>query len=250
MIRSRTNRRFPALTQRDVARAGREGPRLGAADRPRHDAGPDRERVGRRREVRRRGPVPVRSARQHRLERRRPETADGSRSARRNLLVGSLVAPVWPPTGGGSAMGNADERRQFVTQVRKACQIGAKLRASGIRKTASSESTPPRVPRSGRRIRPATRRRSPRPSARRARSRKSSANASPPKERSAGAACTAGSGTWSCSNRSIVRGLSAFRPTWPIRSCSRWDTTHPRIVCCPRSSTGQAARRSTMRCRG
>src|SRR5215510_5153849 len=29
----------------------------------------------------------------------------------RNLLVGSLVAPVWPPTGGGSAMGNADERR-------------------------------------------------------------------------------------------------------------------------------------------
>jgi sugar phosphate isomerase/epimerase len=53
----------------------------------------------------------------------------------RNLLVGSLVAPVWRPTGGGSAMGNADERRQFVTQVRKACQIGAKLRASGIRKS-------------------------------------------------------------------------------------------------------------------
>src|SRR5262245_34619188 len=51
----------------------------------------------------------------------------------RKLLVGSLVAPVWPPTGGGSAMGNADERRQFVTQVKKACQIGAKLRASGIR---------------------------------------------------------------------------------------------------------------------
>src|SRR5262245_56040670 len=27
----------------------------------------------------------------------------------RGLLVGSLVAPVWPPTGGGSAMGSADE---------------------------------------------------------------------------------------------------------------------------------------------
>jgi sugar phosphate isomerase/epimerase len=53
----------------------------------------------------------------------------------RQLLVGSLVAPVWPPTGGGAAMGSADERRQFVTQVRKACQIGAALRASGIRKT-------------------------------------------------------------------------------------------------------------------
>ncbi len=53
----------------------------------------------------------------------------------RHLVVGSLVAPVWPPTGGGSAMGGAGERRQFVTQVRKACAIGQKLRASGIRKS-------------------------------------------------------------------------------------------------------------------
>jgi sugar phosphate isomerase/epimerase len=51
----------------------------------------------------------------------------------RHLAVGSLVAPVWPPTGGGSAMGDESERRQFVTQVRKACEIGKKLRASGIR---------------------------------------------------------------------------------------------------------------------
>jgi len=51
----------------------------------------------------------------------------------RNLVVGSLVAPVWPPTGGGSAMGDAGERQQFVTQVRKACEIGKMLRADGIR---------------------------------------------------------------------------------------------------------------------
>src|SRR5882672_1124415 len=51
----------------------------------------------------------------------------------RQLVVGSLVAPVWPPTGGGSAMGNAGERKQFVTQVRKACQIGKTLREIGIR---------------------------------------------------------------------------------------------------------------------
>src|SRR5256885_5706502 len=51
----------------------------------------------------------------------------------RHLAVGSLVAPVWPPTGGGSAMGDEGERRQFVTQVRKACAIGQKLRALGIR---------------------------------------------------------------------------------------------------------------------
>src|SRR5690349_24724006 len=32
------------------------------------------------------------------------------RIASRNLVVGSVVAPVWPPTGGGSAMGSEDER--------------------------------------------------------------------------------------------------------------------------------------------
>ena len=52
----------------------------------------------------------------------------------RGLVVGSLVAPVWPPTGGGSAMGSDDERKRFVVQVRKACAIAQKLRALGIRK--------------------------------------------------------------------------------------------------------------------
>ena len=52
----------------------------------------------------------------------------------RGLVVGSLVAPVWPPTGGGSAMGSDDERSKFLTQVRKACAIGKKLRELGIRK--------------------------------------------------------------------------------------------------------------------
>jgi sugar phosphate isomerase/epimerase len=54
--------------------------------------------------------------------------------ASRSLVVGSLVAPVWPPTGGGSAMGSDDERRKFVTQVRKACQIAKTLNDLGIRK--------------------------------------------------------------------------------------------------------------------
>jgi len=50
-----------------------------------------------------------------------------------DLVVGSLVAPVWPPTGGGSAMGSDDERQAFLTQVRKACAIGQKLKDLGIR---------------------------------------------------------------------------------------------------------------------
>jgi sugar phosphate isomerase/epimerase len=56
-----------------------------------------------------------------------------ARLAKRNLRAGSLVAPVWPPAGGGSAMGNAEERQRFLTQVRKACMIGKKLRGLGIR---------------------------------------------------------------------------------------------------------------------
>src|SRR5882762_10844426 len=32
------------------------------------------------------------------------------RIAARNLVVGSVVAPVWPPTGGGSAMGSDEDR--------------------------------------------------------------------------------------------------------------------------------------------
>jgi len=52
----------------------------------------------------------------------------------KNLVVGSVVAPVWPPTGGGSAMGSEEERKNFLTQVRKACAIAKKLTDLGIRK--------------------------------------------------------------------------------------------------------------------
>ncbi len=51
----------------------------------------------------------------------------------RGFVVGSLVAPVWPATGGGAAMGSDEDRKNFVTQVRKACAIGTKLRDLGIR---------------------------------------------------------------------------------------------------------------------
>jgi sugar phosphate isomerase/epimerase len=57
--------------------------------------------------------------------------ADKVRS--RNLVIGSVVAPVWPPTGGGSAMGSETERAQFVTQVEKGCKIAKRLRELGAR---------------------------------------------------------------------------------------------------------------------
>jgi len=57
--------------------------------------------------------------------------ADKVRS--KGFVVGSVVAPVWGPTGGGSAMGSEEERKQFVGQVRKACRIARRLRELGAR---------------------------------------------------------------------------------------------------------------------
>jgi sugar phosphate isomerase/epimerase len=51
----------------------------------------------------------------------------------KGLVVGSVVAPVWPPTGGGSAMGLESERGKFIEQVKKACRIAKNLRAEGAR---------------------------------------------------------------------------------------------------------------------
>ncbi|MDZ4821155.1 MAG: TIM barrel protein, partial [Planctomycetota bacterium] len=54
--------------------------------------------------------------------------------ASRNLEVGSLVAPVWPGTVGGSAMGSDEDRANFVLAVKKACRIGKILNEHGVRK--------------------------------------------------------------------------------------------------------------------
>jgi sugar phosphate isomerase/epimerase len=51
----------------------------------------------------------------------------------RNLEIGTVVAPVWPPTGGGPAIGGPKDREQFLGQVHKACHIASRLRALGVR---------------------------------------------------------------------------------------------------------------------
>src|SRR5437868_7976442 len=51
----------------------------------------------------------------------------------KNLHIGSVVAPIWPPTGGGAAMGSEADRKNFVTQVRKGCRIAEYFRKIGIR---------------------------------------------------------------------------------------------------------------------
>ena len=51
----------------------------------------------------------------------------------RGFVVGSVVAPIWGPTGGGSAMGTDEDRKRFVGQVRKGCRIAKRLRELGVR---------------------------------------------------------------------------------------------------------------------
>jgi len=51
----------------------------------------------------------------------------------RNLVVGTVVAPIWGPTGGGSAMDEGEGRDKFLTQVRKGCRIAKTLRELGVR---------------------------------------------------------------------------------------------------------------------
>ena len=51
----------------------------------------------------------------------------------RGLAIGSIVAPVWPPVGGGSAMGSPADRKKFVANVEKSCKLGKRLRELGVR---------------------------------------------------------------------------------------------------------------------
>ncbi len=53
--------------------------------------------------------------------------------AARGLHIGSVGAPIWPPAGGGSAMGSQAERKRFVEMVRKSCEYAAVLNQHGVR---------------------------------------------------------------------------------------------------------------------
>ena len=55
------------------------------------------------------------------------------RIAALGLRIGTVVAPIWPWTGGGSAMGTAEDRRRFVDAVRKACRVTQIFNAQGVR---------------------------------------------------------------------------------------------------------------------
>ena len=104
------------------------------ADRPGDDARPDRRRRG----GRRRASTASISSCSIRTSASTPTTTRSSgwpsKVRSRGLVVGSVVAPVWPPTGGGSAMGS-DEDASALRRRRcdKACRIAGSLRELGVR---------------------------------------------------------------------------------------------------------------------
>ena len=201
-------------------------------------------------EVRRRRPVPVPTRTSTSIPATTTSSGWPTRSPRTGLAVGSVVAPVWPAAGGGSAMGTRGGAQAVSsTQVRKACRIGRRLRELGVRPygvvridSATGVDDWDERPRGQHeahrrdlQARPAT---SPR----------TTASASPPRARSAGAACTPGATMVDLLEaRRRARDASASRPTWPTRCSTRSATTPPRTASCPRTSTGTTRPRSTPR---
>lgn len=51
----------------------------------------------------------------------------------RGLVIGSVVAPIWGPTGGGAAIDPGEGRSSFLEAVRKGCRIASRLSEWGIR---------------------------------------------------------------------------------------------------------------------
>lgn len=55
------------------------------------------------------------------------------RARARHLAVGTVVAPVYAGTGGGSPIGTDADRKAYLEQVRKACRVAQRLRELGVR---------------------------------------------------------------------------------------------------------------------
>lgn len=52
---------------------------------------------------------------------------------KRNLKIGSFVAPVWPGTVGASAMGSDEDQKKFLEAIEISCKIGQRFRELGVR---------------------------------------------------------------------------------------------------------------------
>ena len=189
---------------------------------------------GRRRQVRRRRSVPLRSAHEHR--RRATTSSSGSPtaspgagwwSARSSRRSGRrpAAAPRWATRRNGS---------KFLTQVEKACRIGRTLRELGIRKYG--------VVRIDSSASPGDWAADPAGNTKKiAETFRQAADIAEELRRAArrrrgdllGRHAQLAAASSSCSRRSAARRPSASRPTWRTRCSSLLGATRPRIGSCP-----------------
>ncbi len=152
---------------------------------------------------------------------------------KRKLVIGSIVAPVWPPVGGGSAMGSVSDRKKFVENVRKSCNLGHRLRELGVRPYGIVRIDSAASPANGSKTPWAIPRKSPRPFERPAPLPLIMASAWLLKAKFAGAACTHGK-TWSIRLRKwTARTPSVSKLIWPTRFSTPWVTTRRNRDCLP-----------------
>ena len=157
-----------------------------------------------------------------------------TRSSSRGLAIGSVVAPVWPPTGGGSAMDEGEGRKKFLEQVHKGCRIARRLRELGVRPYGvvridsacgagdwadDPEGNQKKIAET---FKQAAR---DRPGPRRAARRRG-------RDLLGRHALLADDGRPARAGRR-ARDASASRPTWPTRSSTPWARTPPRTASCP-----------------
>ena len=158
----------------------------------------------------------------------------------RNLVVGTVVAPVWPPTGGGSAMGDDDDARSSSTRCARpaASRNGCASWACGL--TASCGSIRPASPdRTGPTIRTATQQQI----AETFREACDVAEDFGERLAAEGEICWGGMHSWRRMVQTAGSGRtgpkrSASRPTWPTRCSTCWATTPRKTRSCPQASTG------------
>ncbi len=172
------------------------------------------------------------------------------KASSRGLAIGSVVAPVWPPTGGGSALDAGAGRKKFLEQVEKGCRIARRLRELGVRKygvvridSASGVSDWAADPEGNQQQIAET-------------FKQAAAIAKDHGEKLAaeGEICWGGMHSWRRMVRTCwkpaaasrrARTSSVSRPTWPTPSSTPSAKTPPRTASCPPTTTGKTRPSST-----
>ena len=203
-------------------------------------------------EVRRRRPVPVRSARQHRLDRRRPQAAGRQDRARRTSWSARSSRRSGRRPAAARRWASDEERKQFLDAGAQGLPHRPEAaRDSASAATASSASTRPPARRDWAKDPAGNTKKIAETFREAGRHRRRSRRAARRRRRDLlGRHAQRGSDMVELLEHGRPpEDASASRPTWPTRCSTRWATTRPRIASCPQDFDWTDRRRSTTRCK-